>query len=176
MGRTEGLNGLRRSVKAFLAGLDVAEFHRPFSVQIMNRKKILIVDDNEIILKTLSLKLKSGDYDVITAVDGSEAVSAVRLKKPDLILLDISFPPEVSGVPWDGFRIIQWLKRMDEAKSIPIIVITGDDSAKYRERALAEGAVAFFHKPVNNEELLAKIKEILGSSSAAAPAAPEPAK
>jgi CheY-like chemotaxis protein len=153
--------------------LDVAEFHRPFSVQLMNRKKILIVDDNEIILKTLSLKLKSGDYDVITAVDGSEAVSAVRLKKPDLILLDISFPPEVSGVPWDGFRIIQWLKRMDEAKSIPIIIITGDDSAKYRERALAEGAVAFFQKPVNNEELLAKIKEILGSSSAAAP---KPAK
>ncbi|HEU5123893.1 MAG TPA: response regulator [Verrucomicrobiae bacterium] len=142
----------------------------------MNRKKILVVDDNEIILKTLSLKLKGGDYDVITAVDGSEAVSAVRLKKPDLILLDISFPPEVSGVPWDGFRIIQWLKRMDEAKSIPIIIITGDDSAKYRERALAEGAVAFFQKPVNNEELLAKIKEILGNSSAASPAAPEPAK
>lgn len=140
----------------------------------MNRKKILIVDDNEIILKTLSLKLKSSDYDVITAVDGSQAVSAVRLQKPDLILLDISFPAEVTGVPWDGFRIIQWLKRLDEARSTPIIIITGDDSAKYRERALAEGAIAFFHKPVNNEELLAKIKEIVGSSGNAGPAMPPP--
>lgn len=140
----------------------------------MNRKKILIVDDNEIILKTLSLKLKSSDYDVITAVDGSQAVSAVRLQKPDLILLDISFPAEVTGVPWDGFRIIQWLKRLDEARSTPIIIITGDDSAKYRERALAEGAIAFFHKPVNNEELLAKIKEIVGSSGNAGPATPPP--
>jgi Response regulators consisting of a CheY-like receiver domain and a winged-helix DNA-binding domain len=135
----------------------------------MNRKKILIVDDNEVILKTLSLKLKAGEFEVITAIDGSEAVSAARTKKPDLILLDISFPPEVSGVPWDGFRIIQWLKRMEESKNIPIIVITGSDAAQYRERALAEGAVGFFQKPVNNEELIAKIRQTL-ETGAPAPA------
>ena len=44
----------------------------------MNRKKILIVDDNEVIIKTLSMKLKSSGYDVIAATDGSEAVSAAR--------------------------------------------------------------------------------------------------
>lgn len=137
----------------------------------MTRKKILIVDDNEVILKTLSLKLKAGDYDVLTAIDGSEAVSAARTKKPDLILLDISFPPEVSGVPWDGFRIIQWLKRMDETKGIPIIIITGSDAAQYRTRALAEGAVAFFQKPVNNDELIGAIKQILGATPVEAAAA-----
>ena len=140
----------------------------------MNRKKILIVDDNEIILKTLSLKLKAGDYDVITAKEGSEAVSLVRTKKPDLILLDIGFPPEFSSVPWDGFRIIQWLKRMDEAKNIPVIIITGGEAEKYKQKALDEGAIAFFQKPVNNEELLVTIRQALET----APVLPnsEPAK
>lgn len=145
---------------------------RYLSGNVMNRKKILIVDDNEVILRTLSLKLKAL-YDVITAADGSEAVAAVRIQKPDLILLDIGFPPEVSGVPWDGFRIIQWLKRMDEAKNIPVIIITGGEAAKYRDKALAEGAVAFFQKPVNNDELLKTIKGLLEVPGAgAAPAAP----
>lgn len=140
----------------------------------MNRKKILIVDDNEVILKTLSLKLKAGDFEVLTAVDGSEAVSAARTKQPDLILLDIGFPPEVSGVPWDGFRIIQWLKRLEEAKNIPVIIITGSDAAKYKDRALKEGAVAFFQKPVNNDELLATIRQILGQSTTAPAVQPAP--
>ncbi|HYG22705.1 MAG TPA: response regulator [Verrucomicrobiae bacterium] len=139
----------------------------------MNRKKILIVDDNEVILKTLSLKLKA-NYDVITAVDGSEAVAAARTKKPDMILLDIGFPPEVSGVPWDGFRIIQWLKRMEEAKGIPVIIITGGDAAKYRDKAFAEGAVAFFQKPVNNDDLLATIKQLLDAPAPAATPNPAP--
>ncbi|MGN6555408.1 MAG: response regulator [Verrucomicrobiota bacterium] len=140
----------------------------------MSRKKILIVDDNEVILKTLSLKLKADHYDVITAKDGSAAVAAVRVHRPDLILLDLGFPPEVTGVPWDGFRIIQWLKRMDEAKSIPIIVITGGDAAKYKERALADGAIGFFQKPVNNDELTAMIQQIVGPGTPAP--VPAPAK
>jgi DNA-binding response OmpR family regulator len=132
----------------------------------MNRKKILVVDDNEVIVKTMSMKLKANNYDVITALDGSEAVSAARLQIPDLILLDLTFPPEVGGVPWDGFRIIQWLHRLEEAKNIPIIIITGGDPTKYKDRAMAEGAVAFFRKPVNNDELLAEIKRILSSQPA----------
>jgi DNA-binding response OmpR family regulator len=137
---------------------------------IMNRKKILIVDDNEVIVRTLSLKLKANNYDVLSALDGAAAVSTARQQKPDLILLDITFPPEVSGVPWDGFQIIQWLHRLDEAKNIPIVIITGGDAAKYKDRALAEGAVAFFHKPVDNDELLATINKILSGAGGSTPA------
>jgi DNA-binding response OmpR family regulator len=128
----------------------------------MNRKKILIVDDNEVILRTLSLKLKANNFEVLTAADGSDAVAAVRTQKPDLILLDIGFPPEVSGVPWDGFLIIQWLRRLEEARTTPIIVITVGEAAKYKDRALAEGAMAFFQKPINNDELLTTIGKALG--------------
>jgi two-component system cell cycle response regulator DivK len=131
---------------------------------IMERKKILIVDDNEVIVKTLSMKLKSSNYDILSALDGAAAVSMARQKRPDLILLDITFPPEVGGVPWDGFQIIEWLHRLDEAKNIPIIIITGGDAAKFKDRAMAAGAAAFFHKPVNNDELLETVHRILGDS------------
>jgi len=134
----------------------------------MNRKRILVVDDNEVVVKALSLKLKSAGYDVLQATDGSGAVSAARTDKPDLIVLDINFPPDVAhggGVPWDGFLIIDWLHRIDEAKKTPIIVITGGEPAKYKDRSLAAGAVAFFQKPINNEELLAAIEKALGKPS-----------
>jgi CheY-like chemotaxis protein len=115
----------------------------------------------------MSMKLTANGYDVVTAEDGAGAVSAVRKGKPDLILLDLSFPPDVAhggGVAWDGFTIMTWLRRLEEAKNIPIIVITGGEPEKYKERALAAGAVSFFLKPINNDELLTVIRETLAKS------------
>ncbi len=127
-------------------------------------KIILVVDDDAVIIKTTSSKLKAQGYEVATATDASEAMSAVRQHRPDLILLDISFPPDV-GVDWDGFKIMTWLRRVEEAKDIPIIVITGGDPAKYKERSLATGAAAFFNKPIQHDELLSVIAQVLGSES-----------
>lgn len=137
----------------------------------MNQKKILVVDDNAIILRTLSMKLKSSGYEVLTATDGAQAVSTVRREKPDLILLDISFPPDVAhggGVAWDGFLIMSWLKRMEEAQGIPIIIITGGEDAQLKQRSLAAGAVDFFHKPIDNDHLIAAIQRQLGQEPTAA--------
>jgi len=129
-----------------------------------SRKKILVVDDNEVILKTISLKLQGAGFQIITALDGSEAVAAARKETPDLILLDINFPPAVDGVPWDGFRIMDWFRRLDPAKKIPIIIITGQEDMKNKERATSSGAVAFFHKPINHDDLLKVIRATLGGS------------
>src|SRR5438132_6234667 len=126
----------------------------------MNRKKILVVDDSPIVLKALSMKLNANGYEVLTADDGAGAVSVARRELPDLILLDISFPPDVAhggGVPWDGFLILNWLRRLDEGKDVPIVFITGSDPAKYKNRALAAGAVSFFQKPLATDQLLALI-------------------
>src|SRR5947207_1811362 len=144
----------------------------------MNQKKILVVDDSAVVVRTLSLKLKSWGYGVLTAADGSEAVSTARREKPDLILLDISFPPDVAhggGVAWDGFLIMDWLKRMDEAKNVPVIIITGGDAAKYKERSMAAGAVGYFQKPINNEELHVAIRRALGESEAEPQTGAQPA-
>ncbi len=130
----------------------------------MSHKKILVVDDSPIILKTLSMKLKANGYNVLTAEDGAGAVGLTRREKPDLILLDLSFPPDIAhggGVPWDGFLIMNWLQRLDEAKGIPIIVVTGSDAAEHKHRALAAGAVSYFQKPIDNDQLLAVIRQTL---------------
>ena len=130
-----------------------------------SQKKILVVDDNEIILKTTSMKLQSAGYQVFTALDGSEGVAAVRRVKPDLVLLDIAFPPDVSGMSWDGFRIMDWLHRVDETKKIPIIVISGVVEEKNKQRATASGAVAFFPKPVNFDEMIKVIRATLSADA-----------
>jgi CheY-like chemotaxis protein len=128
-----------------------------------NQKKILVIDDNEIVLKTTSMKLQSAGYQVFTALDGSEGVAAVRREQPDLVLLDIAFPPDVTSVPWDGFRIMEWLHRVDETKRIPIIIISGIVEESNKQRALSSGAVAFFPKPVNFDEMIKVIRATLST-------------
>ena len=127
-------------------------------------RKILVVDDNEVVVKSISLKLESAGYRVVTATDGSAAVAAARKEMPDLILLDISFPPDVGSVQWDGFRIMEWLHRLETARKIPVIVITGSEDPKARERATSSGAVAYFNKPIEHDSLLKVIRATLGDA------------
>jgi len=126
--------------------------------------RILIADDNIVILKALSIKLKSKGYEVRTAMDGSTAVSCVRRERPDLIILDINFPPDAAqgGITWDGFLILDWLRRLDEARETPVIFITGAEGTGFRERAMSMGAVAFFQKPIDQDELLHVVHETVG--------------
>jgi len=131
---------------------------------LMSQNKILIVDDSLVFLKAVSTLLEAKGYQVLTAVDGAAALSAVRREKLDLILLDINFPPDVAhggAVNWDGFRIMAWLRRMDEAKGIPIIIVTGGDPAKYKDQCRAPEVVGCFRKSVDHEELLAAIRKAL---------------
>ncbi|HEX3890059.1 MAG TPA: response regulator [Verrucomicrobiae bacterium] len=137
------------------------------------KKKILVIDDNEIILKTTSMKLQSAGYAVSTALDGTEGVSLVRKEKPDLVLLDITFPGDFGGVSWDGFRIMEWLHRVDETKKIPIIIISGVVEEKNKKRAADSGAIAFFPKPVNFDEMIKLIRATLADTAAPAPVAGE---
>ncbi len=135
-------------------------------------KKILIVDDSPVVRKALTLKLTSQGYEVIEIGDPSDALASVRSTRPHLILLDISFPPDVAhggGVPWDGFLMMDWLRRVEEAKGVPIIVITGAEDEKIKARALEIGAAAFFRKPVEVEELLATIDRVLAKENLSTP-------
>jgi len=131
------------------------------------RKKILVVDDSLVVRKVLAMKLKASGYDVVEAADGPTAVSVVRQSKPDLMLLDIMFPADVAhgGGGWDGFQVMDWVRRMDEAKDLPIVMITSGKPEEYQSRALAAGAVGFFHKPINNEELLTTIRQTFGETT-----------
>jgi len=68
----------------------------------------------------------------------------------------------MGGVEWDGFRIMEWFRRLDNSKKIPVIIITGLEDAKYRARASSSGAVAFFQKPLDHDNLLKVIRATLG--------------
>ena len=136
---------------------------------IGQNRKLLVVDDNPVVLKAFELKMKSLGFQVLTATDGSGAVSVARQEQPDLIVLDINFPPDVgsSGLQWDGFNIMEWMRRFREVAEIPVIIITSGDPVKFKPRALAGGAAAFFQKPINHEEFLIAVRRILGQNKTA---------
>lgn len=132
-------------------------------------KKILVADDDQIILSTVSKVLKSKGYQVLTANEGPEIIKTVREERPNLILLDISFLPQDflnGGIPWDGFSLLDWFRRMDETNRIPIIIISMSDPAKFKERLLAAGAVAYLQKPISKSDLLASVRNALGEDPA----------
>jgi CheY-like chemotaxis protein len=132
----------------------------------MSGKTILIADGNKHDRQMLSKRLVAEGYEVIQAEDGAEAVTTVHSHKPDLVLLSTNFPPDVAhggGAFETGFLIIDWLKRMQEAESVRIILITDQDAAKLHDKARATGALGLFQKPVDEEALLSAVQRILGS-------------
>lgn len=124
-------------------------------------RSILVVDDNEVVLKGFELKLKASGFAVTTTSNAATVASTAETARAELIILDINFPSG-SGPDWSGFTVIQWLRRFPELAVIPVILISGEDSEAHREKARAEGVVAFFPKPVNYAELLAVMLRTLG--------------
>ena len=112
-------------------------------------RKILVVDDNEIILRTVAAKLRQAGYQPFLALDGLEAVTVARETMLDVVLLDINFPPDVYGQAWDGFHIINWLRRLENTRQVPIIMISSTQNASDREQGAGkyriDGPVFFRH-------------------------------
>jgi DNA-binding response OmpR family regulator len=128
----------------------------------MGDKKILIVEDDPDVRQGLSLRLRANGYEIFFAADVVTSVIEARKHQPDLIILDLGLP---AG---DGFLVIERLKVVPALAVIPIIVVSARTGLANQERALAAGVKAFLQKPVDNAELLAVIRKILG-----APAHPE---
>ncbi len=122
----------------------------------MDKKKILIVDDDEDSVKGLRLRLRAHDYNTAVALDAVSAISQAKNESPDLILLDLGLP---AG---DGFIVMERLANLDSLSSIPVIVLSARDAQVNKERALNAGAKAFFQKPADNDELLSAIRKALG--------------
>lgn len=129
-------------------------------------RRILVVDDDTVVLKATELKLKAHGYAVTTAADGPSAIQAARAERPDLILLDLNFPPDVA-LTWDGFSIMSWLRRLESTKNVPIIIFTGLQGNTHYERARAAGVAGFFHKPLDYSPLISLIELRLKASPVA---------
>jgi twitching motility two-component system response regulator PilH len=122
----------------------------------MSYKKILIVDDDPDMREGLHVRLTANRYETFFATDALSSLVEARKHKPDLIILDLVLP---AG---DGFLVMERLKTFRSLAEIPIIVVSGRDSYQNRERALRTGAKAFLLKPVDDAELLAVIRRVLG--------------
>jgi DNA-binding response OmpR family regulator len=112
----------------------------------------------------------------MTAEDGSAAVAAIGRLKPDLILLDINFPPDVAqggGLGWDGFMILQWLRRT-QAFNVPVLAVTGGDLDPYRQRCKEVGILELLAKPLDYELLVTKIRAVLNQPELETKAPPPP--
>lgn len=128
----------------------------PEPVPPADARRILIVDDDEVVRQATAMKLKKHGYAVVTAADGPAAIQAARTERPDLILLDLDFPPDVN-VAWDGFSIMGWLRRLEYTKDIPVVIMTSTHGNGVYERARGAGAAGFFHKPLDFAPLLSFI-------------------
>jgi two-component system cell cycle response regulator DivK len=118
-------------------------------------KSILVVEDQEDNRQILRDLLSTGDYELIEAENGQEALDALATKRPDLILMDIQLPV------MDGYEATRRIKANPDWKSIPIIVVTSYALSGDAEKARAAGCDDYVTKPYSPRQLLAKIREFL---------------
>lgn len=119
-------------------------------------KKILIIEDDPDVRLGYHIRLKANNYDTFFAADAFASLTEARKHQPDLIILDLGLP---AG---DGFVVMERLKAITHLAVIPIIVVSARDRRENGDRALKAGAKAFLQKPVDNNELLAVIRQLLG--------------
>jgi CheY-like chemotaxis protein len=126
-------------------------------VSNLERKKILIVEDNHMNMELISDLLEINGYDVFKAASGPQMFNIVdsMSKVPDLILMDIQIP---GG---DGFTLTKRLKENPVTRDIPIIAVTAYAMKGDREKALGAGFVDYISKPINTKEFVRKISKFL---------------
>ena len=122
-------------------------------------KKILFIEDESALQKTLGDILKEEGYQLISALDGEIGIKLAEKEHPNLILLDLILPRV------DGFKVLKTLKENASTKDIPIIILTNLDNARDIEKALELGATTYLVKAnYSLEEVVEKVKKALEDS------------
>ncbi|MEK7071765.1 MAG: response regulator, partial [Patescibacteria group bacterium] len=121
-----------------------------------NMKKILLIEDEQALQKTVGDRLSQEGYEIISALDGEIGLNLANAKKPDLILLDLILPKI------QGLDVLKKLKETKETKEIPVIILTNLEEMEKINKALELGATAYLVKAnYSLEELVEKIKNLL---------------
>jgi two-component system cell cycle response regulator DivK len=121
----------------------------------MAAKKILVVEDNEF-NRDLFIQLLSDDYAVVVAVDGAGGIRKAEEERPDLILMDFGMPV------LDGWESTKRIKANPQLAHIPVIAITSHAMVSDEKKARDVGCDDYMSKPIDENELMAKIKRFLG--------------
>lgn len=121
--------------------------------------KILVVDDDEHILRSLSQYLELEDFNVVSASSGPEALKLFEQEKPDLLVLDVMMP----GM--DGFQVLEALRGNPETAGVPVLMLTARDQHNDILKGYQMGATSYLVKPFNLDELVEAIREVFASKS-----------
>ncbi len=121
-------------------------------------KSILVVEDEPNIVLSLQFLMKKAGFDVRVARDGEEALAAVEVQTPDLILLDVMIPKR------DGYDVCQTIRANPAWQDVYIIMLTAKGREVDREKGLALGANDYVTKPFSTRDLTEKVKQILSNS------------
>ena len=124
-------------------------------------KKVLIVDDEEDMLKMLGKRLTVSGYSVITATNGRDAIVLAKSQHPDIIILDVIMP----GM--DGGEVVAELKKHTSTKSIPVILLTAifSKAEEQKNNSMVGGNITLA-KPLDAEKLLDQMKKLLDGTTA----------
>lgn len=118
-------------------------------------KKIIVADDEAHILHIVSMKLRNAGYEVLTAVDGEEALELCMAEKPDLLITDFQMPVMT------GLDLCIELRAHDETKAIPAIMLTARGFDIEPGEMITAGVAAVLAKPFSPREVLAKVTQLL---------------
>jgi two-component system cell cycle response regulator DivK len=121
----------------------------------MERKKILVVDDDKKNRYLISFLLEKNAFEVIVATNGLEGIEAVKKQQVDLIIMDIKMPK------MNGYEATKRIRRLKKYKSIPIIALTSYAMMEDRKKAIKAGCTGYISKPINLETFLEEIKKCL---------------
>ena len=122
----------------------------------MSGKRVLVVDDEPNILRTLTFVLNKEGYDVSSATNADETSAEARSSKPDLIFLDIMMPKK------NGYEVCQEIKGDSDLSDIHIIMLTAKGQDADREKGLSVGAEEFMTKPFSPIQVIGRVRELLG--------------
>jgi len=117
---------------------------------------ILAVDDSASMRQMVSFTLNGAGFDVQEASDGSEALKIAQTKKFDLVLSDVNMPV------MDGIQLVTELRKLDNYKFVPVLMLTTESSGDKKMEGKKAGATGWIVKPFNPEQLLNTIKKVLG--------------
>jgi CheY-like chemotaxis protein len=120
-------------------------------------KRILVVDDDEMVLMALNELLKPEGYNVQTVTSGTEALQKLDQNGYDLLMLDVIMPE------MDGFELCKKIRALDQYKDTPIVFLTAKSREEDRQRGLEVGANLFLSKPISPDKLLGIVSDALGS-------------
>jgi two-component system alkaline phosphatase synthesis response regulator PhoP len=119
------------------------------------KAKVLICDDDLLLLELMEFRLQTKGYDVVRAVDGAEALSKAQEESPDIIVLDAMMPKS------DGFEVLGRIKSDPRLADIPVIMLTARKGERDIVSALEKGAEDYLVKPFIPEELLARLSRLI---------------